>query len=89
MIYCNVGRFVVMCVFVSVRVCCVCFICLGASVLGGVVWFACLYYCLRLCGCCLMCVWFVCGLLCDVVGVCCCAVMFVFVVLRVLVCCLC
>ena len=46
---------------------------LFVNVSNGVVWFVCHYSCLYLCGRCLMCVCFVCGVLCDVVGVCCCA----------------
>ena len=42
---------------------------LFVSVLSGVVWLVCLYNCV--CGCRLMRVCFVCGLLCDVVSVCC------------------
>ena len=57
---------------------------LFVNVSNGVVWFVCHYYCLCLCGWCLMCVRVVCGVLCDVVGVCCCAfVMCLFVVVFV------
>ena len=43
---------------------------LFVNVSNGVVWFVCHYCCLCLCGWCLMCVRFVCGVLCGVVGVC-------------------
>ena len=48
-----------------------CVLCVSMS--SDVLWFVCLYNCLHVCDCCLMCGCFVCGVFCDAVGVCCCA----------------
>ena len=94
---CGVGELLFDVVWFAVVCDVLCVLCLFdvcalfVNVSNGVVWFAGLYYCLWLCVVCVYCVCAsVCGVVCDAVGVCCCAIvmcLFVCVVACFCVCC--